>query len=128
MSQIDRVHARQILDSRGNPTVEVDQRAVEARLVETVEPGDRLGDLGVDVADGLRHPLAAPRRAAVAQLGRLELARRGAGGHRGAPLGAGAQHQVDLDGRVAARVEDLARMERLDLAQGWVSSFKRARA
>ncbi len=26
MSQIDAVHARQILDSRGNPTVEVDVR------------------------------------------------------------------------------------------------------
>ena len=37
--------------------VELDQRAVERRLVERVEAGDRLGDLAVDVA---RPPCVTP--------------------------------------------------------------------
>ena len=44
-------------------------------------PGDRLRDLAVDVLDRLRDALAAPGVAAVAQLGRLELAGRRAGRH-----------------------------------------------
>ncbi len=66
--------------------VELDQRAVEALLVERVAPAHRVGDLAVDVADGLRDALAAPGVAAVAQLGGLELAGRGAGRHRRAAL------------------------------------------
>ncbi len=78
--------------------------------------GDRLGDLAVDVADGLRDALAAVGVAAVAQLGGLELARRGARGDRGAPVGAGAQLDLHLDGGVAAGVKDLACVDRFDLA------------
>ena len=71
--------------------VELDQLGVEALLVGRVVAGDRLGDLAVDVADGLRDALAPVGVAAVAQLGGLELAGRGAGGHGGAAVGAGAQ-------------------------------------
>ena len=60
-------------------------------------------------------PLPCPGLAAVAQLGRLELARRGARGHRRAPVRAGAQLDLDLDRRVAAAVEDLAGVDSLDL-------------
>ena len=81
-----------------------------------VDARDRLGDLAVDVADGLGDALAQPRVAAVAQLGGLELAGRGARGHRGAAGGAGAQDDVDLDRRVPAGVEDLAGVDGLDLA------------
>jgi hypothetical protein len=107
--------------------VEVDERAIEPRLVEHVGAAHRLRDLAVDVRDGLGDALAAPGVAAVAQLGGLELAGRGARRHGGAALGAGAQHQVDLHRRVAAGVEDLAGVDGLDLAQEG-SSFRRARA
>ena len=52
----DRVGAQAALVRRA---VELDQRAVERGLVGRVEPGDGLGDLAVDVADGLRDALAA---------------------------------------------------------------------
>jgi hypothetical protein len=107
--------------------VELDQALVERLLLQRVRPRDRLGDLAVDVADRLGDALAAPGVAAVAQLGGLELAGRGAGRHGGAAGRAGAQHELDLDGRVAARVEDLAGVDGLDLAHcgSW---FRRARA
>ena len=54
-------------------------------------PRDRLRDLAVDVRDGLRDALAELGVAAVAQLGGLELAGRGAGRHGGAAVRAGAQ-------------------------------------
>ena len=95
--------------------VELDQLAVEPLLVGGVEAGDRLGDLAVDVADRLRDALAAVGVAAVAQLGGFELARGGAGGHRGAPVRAGAQGDLHLDGGVAAGVKDLACVDRFDL-------------
>ena len=70
----------------------------------------------VDVRDRLGHALAAPGVAPVAKLGRLELARRGAGGHGGAPGGAGVEAHLDLDRRVPARVEDLAGVYAVDRA------------
>ena len=106
-----RAQARLVLGA-----VELDQLAVEARLVERVVAGDRLGDLAVDVADGLRDALAAVGVAAVAQLGGLELAGGGTGGDRGATVRAGAQVDLDLDGGVAAGVKDLACVDRFDLA------------
>jgi hypothetical protein len=99
--------------------VEVDERAVEALLVGGVAAADRLGDLAVDVADRLRHALAAVGLAAVAQLGGLELAGRGAAGHDRAPGRAGAQHELDLDRRVAATVEHLPGVDLVDLAHSF---------
>ena len=64
----------------------------------------------------LRDALAAVGVAAVAQLGGFELAGGGAGGHRGAPVRAGAEVDLDLDGGVAAGVKDLACVDRFDLA------------
>ena len=64
MSTIEAVHARQILDSRGNPTVEVDLRLVSgvrgrAAVPSGASTGTRealeLRDGGLDgLADGLR--------------------------------------------------------------------------
>ena len=79
-----------------------------AALVGRVEAAQRLGDLAVHVRDGLRDALAAVALAAVAQLDRLELAGRRARGHGGAADGARVELDLDLDGGVAARVEDLA--------------------
>ncbi len=109
----DRVRAEASFVRR---SVEVDQLPVERLLVEPVEAGELACDLAVHVRDRFRHALAAPLGAAVAQLDRLVHAGRGAGGHRGAAERAGGELDVDLDGRVAARVEDLAAVQALDRA------------
>src|SRR5699024_9756768 len=54
--------------------------------------------------------------AAVAQLHRLVLTGRGSAGHGGPPESAGGEHDVDLDGGVTARIEDLAALDVDDLA------------
>ena len=74
------------------------------------KPAHRLGDLAVDVGDRLGDALAAARLAAVAQLERLVHAGRRARGHRRAARRARLEADLDLDGRVAARVEDLPRV------------------
>ena len=92
-----------------------DQRLVQTALIGGVQARDRLGDLAVDVRDRTPYALALPALAAVAQLGGLELAGRGARGHRRVAVRAGAQTDLDLDRRVAPAVEDLARVDPLDL-------------
>ena len=89
--------------------VELDQRRVDAALVLGIHAGKRVEDLGVDRIDGLLDALAeVARLVAVAQLDRLVRARGGARRHRRAAHGAILQHDVDLDRRVAAAVEDFA--------------------
>ena len=71
----------------------------------------------LDVRDRLRHALAAVGGlAAVAQLDGLELPGRSAGRNGRAAERAGLEPHVDLDGRVAARVEDLAGVDVLRCA------------
>ena len=91
---------------------------VEGALLGGAGARQRRGDLAVDVGDRLRDALAGPGVAAVAQLDRLELAGRGARGDRGEAARAGLERDLDLDGRVAARVEDLARVDGGDGAHG----------
>ena len=98
--------------------VEVDQDAVDVALVERVEPDERVVDLAVDVADRVEHALAAEAVAAVAQLDRLELPRRRAGRDDGAAARPAVEDDLDLDRRVAARVEDLAADDVFDGAHG----------
>ena len=90
---------------------------VKALLVGGVHAVHRLRDLAVDVRDRARHSLAGEALAAVAQLRRLELPRGRAGGNGCVPAGAGAQRHVDLHGRVSTAVQDLARVDCVDLAQ-----------
>ena len=66
------------------------------------------------LATALVTPLPPQLLAAVAQLDRLELAGRGARGHRRQAPRAGVEHDLDLDGRVAPRVEDLPRVDALN--------------
>ena len=67
------------------------------------------------VVDGLEHALAAVAvLVAVAQFDRLVLAGRGAAGHGGPADAAVLQEDIDLDGGVAAGVEDLAGLDHLD--------------
>ncbi len=63
----------------------------------------------VDILHGAAHALAAVfRLVAVAQLVGLELARRGAGGHRRPADSPRGQRHLRLDRRIAARVDDLS--------------------
>ena len=81
-------------------------------------PRDAVRDLAVDVGDGAGDALAGPGVASVAQLDRLVLAGRGARRDGGGAERARLEPDLDLDGRVAARVEHLAGVEVDDRAHG----------
>ena len=92
----DRVRAEPRLRRRA---VELDHGAVDLALLARVHPGDAVGDLAVDVGDGAGDALAEPGVAAVAELDRLVLAGRCAGGHGGCTERARLEPDLDLDGR-----------------------------
>ena len=71
----DRVRSEPALASR---PVELDQSAIESRLVVGLQPRNGGSDLAVHVPNGPRHRLAAVGRTAVAQLDRLVHTGRGA--------------------------------------------------
>ena len=99
--------------------VELDHRAVDAELIVGVAARERVEDLAVDRVDGLADALAAVALlVAVAQLDRLVGAGRSARGNRRAADDAGVQRHVDLDGRIAAAVEDLAGVDVGDRSHG----------
>ena len=88
--------------------VEFDHPLVDGDLIEGVHAAQLVGQLVVDVVDGLQHPLAEVfRLVAVAQFPGLVDAGAGAAGHGRAAERAVGQLDVDLDGRVAAAVENL---------------------
>jgi hypothetical protein len=75
-------------------------------LVLGFHAADRLEQLAID---GLHRPqdaLSEVAGAAVAQFDRLMGTGRGAGGHRSAAHRAVFEHDVDLDGRISAAVQD----------------------
>ena len=80
---------------------------VERALVGGVEADDGVADLAVHVGDRVGDALAAEALAAVAQLDGLVRAGAGAARDGGPAPGAGHQLDLDLDGRVAAGIEDL---------------------
>ena len=88
--------------------VERDQRLVDLDLRLGVHAADRVENLAVDRVDRLAYALAEIALVAVAQLDRLVRPGRGARRHRSAAARAVLEHDVDLDGRVAAAVEDFA--------------------
>ena len=97
-----------------------DQQAVEADLVDGVDAEQLRAERLVDVAHRGEHALAAVAlRVAVAQLDRLVGAGRGAGRDDGRAHRAVVEEDVDLDRRVAARVEDLAADDILDQRGHW---------
>ena len=111
----DRVGAELGLVGRA---VELEHRLVDQPLVVGLEALDRRGDVLDDGLDGLLHALAEVALAAVAQLDRLEGAGGRAAGHRGAGERAVVEGDLDLDGGVAARVEDLAGADSCDGCHG----------
>src|SRR5690606_2277095 len=79
---------------------------------DALDGGSELGD---DRGDGLQHALAAiAALVAVTQLVRLERPRRRARGHGGALHDAVVEEHLHPDGGVAARIQDLARVDCLD--------------
>ena len=82
---------------------------VDGDLVFGIHAGQRIEDLAVDGRDRLGDALAEiARLVAVAQFDRLMRAGRGARRHGGAAHGAVFEHDIDLDGRIAAAVENFA--------------------
>ena len=88
-----------------------------------------LRDVAFDVPDRVQHALPAVHRlVAVAQLDGLELARRGTRRHSRASERPGLELRFDLDRGVAARIENLARMDSGDRGSGYrKSSFARSK-
>ena len=93
----------------GVPSSSISARSI-GQLVLGIEAGERIEDLAVDRLDRLAHPPAAKARPAVALLDRLVRAGRGARRNRRAAERPGLEGDLDLDGRIAAAVEDLAGM------------------
>ena len=94
--------------------VELDHRLVDLALVVGAEALDGRADLLDHRVDGLLHALAEVAVAAVAQLDGLELPRGRAARHGRAAERAVVEQHLDLDGGVAARVEDLAGADSFD--------------
>jgi hypothetical protein len=93
------------------------ERSIEAGLVGRIHAKDLGSDDVADVGDGLLHTLATEASlVTVAQLDRFVNTSRGAGGNAGAAEGPVVQRDVDLDGRVATRIEDLSGFDGLDAA------------
>ena len=98
--------------------VEANHRLVELALRQ-IAIAQRAGNLAVDVRDGFAsRPCRDSARVAVAQLQRFALAGRRARGHRRAPARAALEHDVDFNRGIAARVENLARLDVENLHAG----------
>ncbi len=96
-------------------SVEGDQRGVEAGLIGRVRTEELGRDDLADVRHGLQNALAAvDGLVAVAQLHCLVGAGRGAGRDGRPPDRSVDQDDVDLYGRIAARIEDLAGFDQID--------------
>ena len=105
-----RVRAEPTLVRRSRPARSAPGRARPGRLRRARATAAAISPL--DVRDRLRHALAAVRLAAVAQLDRPRARRsRRRTATAARPTRAGLEAHVDLDGRIAARVEDLAGLD-----------------
>ena len=95
-----------------------------ADLIERVHADELVGDRFVDVVDGLRDAFAEEQLlVAVAQLPGFVDAGAGAAGDGGAAERAVGQRDVDLDGRIAAAIENLPAVDIDDRAHGELLPF-----
>ncbi len=98
-------------------TVRGNQRGIDGALVEGVEAHDGVSALVIDVLDGLRDAFAqVATLVAIAQLAGLKGAGRSARRHHRAAEAAVLEHDLDLDGGVAAAVEYLATVDIQNIA------------
>ena len=98
-------------------TVRGNQRGIDSALVEGVEAHDGVSALVVDVLDGLRNALAqVAALVAIAQLAGLKGAGRSTRRHHCAAKAAVLEHDLDLDGGIAAAVEHLATVDVQNIA------------
>lgn len=98
-------------------TVRGNQRGIDGALVEGVEAHDGVSALVIDVLDGLRNALAQiAALVAVAQLTCLKGAGRSTRRHHCAAKAAVLEHDLDLDGGIAAAVEHLATVDVQNIA------------
>ena len=101
--------------------VEFDQRLVEKGLLGGIKPHDCLGNLSVDMLDGLQYSLAAVAAGViVTQLDGLARAGGGAGRHRSAAHRARFEQHVALNSRVASGIENLAADNIYDSTHGFL--------
>src|SRR5581483_7658485 len=106
----DRVRAELRLVLRA---VELAQARVERGLLPGLEAAERGRDRVGDVLHGIEDALpAVAARVLVAELDRFAAPRRGTRGNGRAAEGSSLELEVDLNGRVAAGVQDLASLDR----------------
>ncbi len=96
--------------------VGVDEGEVDPPLVEGVGSVQDVGDLSVDVGHRVGHTLAPVAVAPVPEFHRLEGAGRRTRRHDGPSDGPRVQHHLDLDGGVAAGIQDLSADDLFDEA------------
>ncbi len=88
--------------------IELDHPLVDGDLVERIHAHKLVSDFFVDVVDGFQHALAQKvRLVAVAQLPGLMHTGAGAAGNGGRANRVIVQSYIDLDGRIAAAIENL---------------------
>src|SRR5258708_22819680 len=98
--------------------IERNECLVDLGLGLGVHAADRIENLAVDGIDRPAYPLAQIPLAAVTQFDRLVRPGRGPRWYRGAALRPVFEHDVDLDRRIAAAVEDPAAADVGDGSQG----------
>ena len=112
-----------MIDLDGTPN----KSRLGANAILGVHAEHGFGDVGIDRVDRGLDALAQPARlVAVALLDRLVGTGRSARGHGRAAEAAVVEQHIDLDGRVAAAVENLARMKVDDCGHGTVSLTRKA--
>lgn len=94
--------------------VQIEQHLVDGALLHRVQPDDGRGDLVEHTLDGLLHTLAQVAVAAVTQFHRLVLTGGRAGRHGRPGQRAVVEGDLDLDGGVSARIQDLASSDLFD--------------
>jgi hypothetical protein len=102
--------------------VELDERRVDETLVARLEALDRRAEHVENGVDRLLDALAeVAALVAIPQLVGLECTGRCAGGNGRTRHGSVVKQHLDLDGRVAPGVENLASAYCLDFSHGWIS-------
>jgi hypothetical protein len=107
----DRVGAKPGLVRR---PVELNQYAINGQLVLRIQAGERVADPSVHCLDSLKHPSTPEPRSAIAPFDRLMRTGGRSGWNRRPAYNTALQRHLDLDGRIASAVENLAGVNIVD--------------